>query len=322
MREGAFSTRQREEAALEFEQKLTLEGHTPTVQLRPNQIKTRPELFQQREFTYGLRHLNNDHVKSLTRQVHIYGELDPILVSRLKGVGWVCLAGHHRIEAYKEAGKGDDEVTCDWSKSATARDAMDESMASNKKDKLPLPQQDRLEEAWKGELLGWWSKDEAVQRNGVGDGTIGKMRRVIATAKALDGEDGDKGDLFRQRLGVEVSEKEVLRLIKRAKGALDDVDARRKYYGMASVEKAVQCLKEMSWARVRMVHAGVEGKAITKEEEGEKLARRINAKLSNLLSRDPEVTAIALMRYDRQLPEQLIAAWGRLDKTQSMDDDL
>src|SRR5262249_39191583 len=68
-------------------------------------------------------------------------------------------------------------------------------------------------------------------------------------------------------------------------------------------------LTEASWAQVRMTYNGLEPREINKEMDAAKLAKRINSRLTNLLSRDPEVTARALELYDPELPEQLMRTW-------------
>jgi hypothetical protein len=52
---GSYTPKQRMEAIAEAETRLDREGHKPFLWLRPNQIKTKPELFQPRTITYGLR---------------------------------------------------------------------------------------------------------------------------------------------------------------------------------------------------------------------------------------------------------------------------
>src|SRR5262249_37387739 len=74
-------------------------------------IKTRPVLFQPREFSYGARDVDPDHVKKLKRAAEITeGDLDPMLVIKL-GKEWVCVDGHHRLAAY---GNDRGDVPCVW----------------------------------------------------------------------------------------------------------------------------------------------------------------------------------------------------------------
>jgi ParB-like chromosome segregation protein Spo0J len=281
MRKSAYTARDRKDALIEAELQLTTKGRPSTepafVELLVHQIKLQPELFQPREFSYGFREVDKDHVKKLKRAIDIVGELDPIVVVKL-GRKWVCVDGHHRLEAYR-AVNWQGQIKCEWF-SGTVREAMDESMSRNKKDRLNVPQADRLEEAWKRVLLGGWSKSEIVKLCGVGDGTVAFMRRVVGAY-----QDDDKfAREFKRRLA--------------------------------------RPLNETSWSMARLAFNGVEPKEINDETEAAKLARRINARLTNLLSRDPAVTARALRLYDPELPEQLIEAWSKPSRASEIADEL
>ena len=143
------------EAVRKAEGQLSTRGRPPDneafVQLHPSQIKTRPELFQPREFSFGLRMTDPDHVKKLERAISINGELDPVLVIKL-GKQFVCVDGAHRLKAY-EAVKWREAIRCEWF-AGTLKEAVKESMARNKKDRLNVPQADRLEQAWKWVAAG------------------------------------------------------------------------------------------------------------------------------------------------------------------------
>jgi hypothetical protein len=258
------------EAWAKAQARLSTKGRGKTepamVDLYPEQIKTRPELFQPREFSFGLHGVDRDHVKRLKRAIETTGELDPPLVIKTGGQ-WICVDGHHRIAAY-QAAKWNANIKCEWF-GGDVKEASAESMSRNKKDRLNVPQADRLEEAWKRVLLGWGSKAEIASLCGVSERSVATMRHVKATATDKD----DFAREFRSRLG----------------GKLD----------------------ETSWAQVKLIFAGVEPQEISDETRAAKLAKRINARLTNLLSREPSVTARALMIYDPELPGQLMEAWGK-----------
>lgn len=270
----------RAEALAEAEARLVRPKAEANRQLRlsPAQIKFRLALFQPREFSYGARDVDAEHVKKLKRAVETTeGNLDPVLVIKL-GREWVCVDGHHRLAAY-EASIGDKvAVPCEWF-DGTVREAVDEGMCRNNKDKLNVVQQDRMEEAWKRVLLKWGSKKEIRILCNVGEGTVAQMRRVAKQAVANDAA----GKLFRERLEP---------------GGMTPAQARRK-------------LMETTWSITKLAHLGIGGKEITEETRAARLARRINARLTNTLSRDPAVTARALQLYDPELPEKLMAAWGK-----------
>jgi hypothetical protein len=238
------------------------------VYLKPTSIKMRPELFQVREFSYGLRNVDKGHVTKLERAIGTVGELDPPVVIKL-GREWVCVDGHHRIEAYKRAASWK-QIKCNWF-GGTVREAVDESMLLNSKDRLNVPQPDRMEAAWKRVILDMGSKADIVKLCGVGEGSIAAMRRI---KKAYEASDAG-GELFRKRLSVK--------------------------------------LDEATWMNARLTFAGVEAKEIDDEERAAKLARSLHSRMTNLLSRDPGVTARALRLYDPELPRALAEAWAEQD---------
>jgi hypothetical protein len=243
-------------------------GNEAFVTLHPSEIKMRPELFQPREFSFGLRKTDPEHVKKLERRIGISGELDPVLVIKL-GKQFVCVDGAHRLEAYKAA-KWREAIRCEWF-GGTLREAVDESMARNKKDRLNVPQADRLEQAWKRVLLEWGSKKEICLLYGVGDGTVALMRRVLERWRD---QHSTLGKAFRRNLGVGMN------------------------------------LYETGWVQARLAYHGVERGEINEELEAVNLAKRIRERLTNKLSRNPKVTARALKLYDPDLPGQLKQEWS------------
>jgi hypothetical protein len=269
------TARARKEALEEAEALLVRPGPTDATELRiePRRIRTRPVLFQPREFSYGGHNVDPEHVKKLKRAAEIAeGDLDAMLVIKL-GPDWVCVDGHHRLAAY---GNGHGAVPCEWFP-GTVGEAVDQSMALNKKDKLAVPQKDRLEEAWKRTLLGHGSKREVRLLCGVSEGVVAHMRRVRETAQAQDAG----GNLFRERLGA------------------------------SSPRQGLQKLMDTSWSMAKLQFLGVDQKEITDETLAARLASAIHGRLTNRLSRDPAITARALRLYDPELPEKLMEAWGR-----------
>src|SRR5262245_2858552 len=100
LRGAAHNTPQAREGAFrDAEKRLVRPGPQDTLMLSliPGEIKTIPSLFQPREFSFGLREVDNEHVKRL-RSAAKYndGELDPVLVVRL-GEDWVCGDGDQRV---------------------------------------------------------------------------------------------------------------------------------------------------------------------------------------------------------------------------------
>ena len=151
VRTGWHSARDRQEALVEVEKQLVRppEGQK-TVKLKPQDIGFRLALFQPREFLGGLKKTDGKTVKDLAHSIGIYGELDPVLVIKF-GEEFVCVDGHHRLEAYKKT-KRTQPIKCEWFP-GSVQQAVDESMRRNAKTKLNVPKEDKMEEAWKRVLL-------------------------------------------------------------------------------------------------------------------------------------------------------------------------
>src|SRR6185437_8324462 len=126
MRKPAYSAKEFKEALVKAEQQLSTDGRradpAATVELLPSEIEMRPELFQPREFSFGLKETDPNHVKRLARAVGIQGELDPIVVIKL-GKRFVCVDGHHRLAAY-EVERWATPIRCEWF-GGTVREAVD-----------------------------------------------------------------------------------------------------------------------------------------------------------------------------------------------------
>src|SRR5262249_15184435 len=150
-------------------------GNRKYVSLRTSEIKKRLELFQPREFSYGARSVDGDWVKELARRIGIHGELDPVLVIRL-GKEWVCVDGHHRIAAYRVRNHKK-PIRCEWF-AGTPAEAVDECMRRNSKDHLPIPLEDRCEEAWRRVLLSQGSKKEISAACSISTSTVANMRKA------------------------------------------------------------------------------------------------------------------------------------------------
>jgi ParB-like nuclease domain len=288
----------RKEALAEAESKLTLKGHPgrkagdlASVRLKANEIGAIPELFQPREFTFGMRDTDPIHIKALEQEIRIHGQLHPPLVIKLKRTGWVVAEGHHRIEAYKAAGKGDQEIECEWFY-GTVREVADAALKRNNVVKLNIKQPDRMEEAWKRVLMGWGSKQQIVRLCGVGEGTVAAMRRAVRLVQLQDLEHKDFGEAeaFRERLST---------------------------WGAAPLKEnatsaeALAHLETVSWGIVGRVYRGVTEKEFDADTAAMWLAREIQNRLEHKLARDPEITARALKLYDPSLPPQLMKAWRK-----------
>ena len=241
------------------------------VHLKPEEIITRPELFQPREFAWRKSDVDKQYAKKLAKHIRHIGELDPIIVVRL-GEQWVCVDGHHRLEGYKIQ-RWSEKIKCEWFK-GTAWDAADLSLHANRGIKLEIPTTDRLENAWKRVVIRRDSKSRIIELCGVSDGTIGKMRRVM---KAFT--DGPEAKELQKELGC--------------------------------------ALKDATWFKVSLVWRGFDKKQIDENERAAGLAKTLRSRMDDRLSRDPKVTAKALMLYDpdllHPLTKELLAIDGNED---------
>lgn len=266
------------------ERERTVKGRNASgeVFIKPASIKTVPALFQVREFTYGLRDTDPKHVKALKRVLENTGkELDPPVVVKI-GRQWVCVDGHHRVKAYNNV-VWTRPIKCLWF-GGTIREAVDKSIRLNSKDRLNVPKRDLAEAAWQLVLLGKHSKQQIVDLCNVGEGTVASMRRV----KRLYFDGGDSTSCFAR-------------------------DEFRKRLAMP--------LEESTWANAKLARIGIEIKDRTDEQRAETLARQIGNQLSNLLTRDPKITAMALRKYAPELPMALMDEWRKADPRVLISDD-
>ena len=143
--------------------------------LKPTAIKNRPELFQMRKLNSGIHDVDIEWVKKLQKRIETVGELDPPTVVKI-GREWVCVDGHHRIAAYRRT-NGHEQISCVWF-GGTLKEAVEEALILNSKDRFNLTQKDRLENAWKLVLLAKHSKAETAGKAGIGERTVGNMREL------------------------------------------------------------------------------------------------------------------------------------------------
>ncbi|MCK1329102.1 ParB-like nuclease domain-containing protein [Bradyrhizobium sp. CW9] len=251
------------------------DGKRVYVQVRPQDIIERLELFQPRRPGYGLRKVDTQHVNRLATRITRKGELDPVLVVKL-GAKWVVVDGHHRIAAYLKL-KYKSPIKCEWF-AGTVREAMDESLIRNEKTHLQVEQADKAEAAWTRTLMDWngkeWSssKSQVVTLTGASDGTVAQMRRAVKWhANYKTGADKHPtGEKLFTALGPD--------------------------------------LRRHSWNKVKTVLLDLAPKEWDMNDAAAKLARNLVTRMTTKLSDDPEVTARALWLYDRDLCPNLVRA--------------
>jgi hypothetical protein len=246
------------------------------VQVKPKDIGECLELFQPRRPGWGTRTLETSYVNELATRITRKGELDPVLVVKLKngmkrgGYEWIVVDGHHRIAAYLKL-KRKEPIKCEWF-AGSVREATDESLRRNEKIHLRVDQGDKAEEAWKRTLLGWGSKKEVVNLTGCGDGTVAKMRRAVEWHR------------------------------KHASGA------ERTPQGEKLCSAFPRGLRHHKWSEVNRVLLDLTPKEWDINDAAAKLARNLVTRMTTKLSENPEVTARALWLYDREMCPELIEA--------------
>jgi hypothetical protein len=262
-------------AETQLERPEATNGGPVFVQVRPQAIKERLELFQPRHPSWGTQKLDTEHIKKLATRIERKEELDPVLVVKL-GRDWVVVDGHHRRAAYMRA-RWPGTITCERFR-GSVREAMDEGLRRNEKIHLPIDQGDKAEAAWTRTLLDWsgkkWStsKDAVVKLTGCGEGSVAEMRRVVKWHQ-------------NQKTGAEPTP-----------------------IGEKLLAGLGPDLRVHSWNRVKEVKNDLTPKEWDMNSAAAKLASNLVKRMTTKLSEDPEVTARALWLYDRDLCPKLIEA--------------
>jgi hypothetical protein len=155
------------------------------VRLPINAIKLMPSVFQMRDLgdqpgKYGEKLTSDErHVRELFQALRNKPErqrtLDPIVVVAM-GSEWFCIDGHHRLEAYRQIGTNR-PVPVEVFQGRLSQ-AVEKASKRNSKDKLPMSSTDKMEAAWRLDVLGEFSKREVMEATGASDGSLGSIRRV------------------------------------------------------------------------------------------------------------------------------------------------
>ena len=138
------------------------------------EIKTLETVFQPRQMD-GATAESGKHLGELKRALQAKGELDAITVLRVGGE-WLCLDGHHRLEAYRQAGGRRTHIPVRVF-SRGLEDAFRLTIESNAPDKLNLTPDDKREAAWRMLLLGF-SFRQINQATTISKGTIHNMDKA------------------------------------------------------------------------------------------------------------------------------------------------
>ncbi len=140
----------------------------PLDRLSLQDITSVPELFQPRG-------MSERHISDLVRAIQNAGEVDPVTVMQI-GQRVILIDGHHRIEAYQQAGRTSDIPVRYFG--GTLEEAVLEAGQANSKAKLPMTSQERHDYAWRLVLLGKHSKADIARASGISSSSVANMRRV------------------------------------------------------------------------------------------------------------------------------------------------
>jgi hypothetical protein len=252
------------------------------VEVHPQDIKERLELFQPRRPGWGTRTLDAQHVKRLTKRIRQKGEIEPLLVVKLGGE-WIVVDGHHRTAAYRKL-IWDEPIKCQWF-AGGVREAMDAGMHRNERTHLPIDQGDKHEAAWTRTALDWdgnkWgsSKDDVANLTGCSPRTVGHMRQAVRHHHDYvhHGVASGLGERLSTALGPDLS--------------------------------------RYSWNRVNIVRLNVTPEDRDLNWEAASLAKQLDKRMPILRSTDPELTAHALWIYSKDLCPGLVEALqARIEK--------
>lgn len=142
------------------------------VRLTLNQIKLHPEVFQHRR---PPKHISEIHIKELAKTPKDGRDLDPITVW-WGGVKWVCIDGHHRYAACRQAREVDDVPVDVFT--GTLEEALARAAEGNTHDKLAMGKGEKAGAAWRLTVSTTLSKAKVVAATGTSDRAVANMRAV------------------------------------------------------------------------------------------------------------------------------------------------
>jgi hypothetical protein len=155
--------------------------------------------------------------------------------------------------------------------------------------------------------------DESVARNDIYKLPIGHADRFEAAWKRVLLDWGSKAEIV-ALCCVSEGIVAMMRRVKKRYGDDDQwaMDFRSRLLGRP--------LMEVPWSSARMAYLMSEPVDTSKEKRAAKLARQLAARMTDVLSRDPVVTAKALELYDQELVEPLAEALNALVQGRTSDE--
>lgn len=151
-------------------------GEYPTT-LKLSGIGRLEDLFQHRK---PARHRSRQHIKTLAKVPGKLGrDLSPIRVWWAGNErGWLCIDGHHRLDAYQEAGRTEPVPVEVFT--GTLNEAHLEALRSNTRDQLTMDGREKLNAAWRTTVVvgDACAKRTIAEAAGVAVRTVANMRKV------------------------------------------------------------------------------------------------------------------------------------------------
>jgi hypothetical protein len=172
------------EADVTLEELEDIERIEDRTEKRPKRLPLKSILVASEAFQPRLmdedRRASENHIRDLASALERGDKLPPLLVTPV-GQEFYLVDGHHRLGAYRAIG---------WEKTipvevfmGSVREARDTSIILNSKNKLPMTEASKFENAWKLVQAGTetYSKAQIAKITSVPLRTIGNMRKVWAS---------------------------------------------------------------------------------------------------------------------------------------------
>lgn len=146
------------------------EPHEPKRQRIPlDEIELVPELFQPRS-------MSERHISDLVRVIDGTGRMDPLTVFQMP-TRVILLDGHHRYAAFQRATHPPADIPVVYFE-GTLHEAVLAAGEANSKAKLPMSARERMDYAWRLELLGGYSLAQIGRASGASKSQVAEMRKI------------------------------------------------------------------------------------------------------------------------------------------------
>lgn len=198
------------------------------VELPLDDVLEFPKVFQPRAQGSAF---SRSHVRELAKVVNRGQPLDPIRVYWV-GIGWAVIDGHHRLQAYRQAGGQKPIRVTSWV--GTLDDAIAYSGKANSGEKLMMTNPEKAAYAWQLTVLTKLSKSQASTASGVAEGTIANMRRALVKLTAMGRTEDDLAEMSWGRARMEAEGESTSKDVD-----YDDLDAKKAQVMAERIMKAI-----------------------------------------------------------------------------------